>query len=102
MFYQAEMLQNSNKFVFGDGDDGKNIDDVILPPWAESAEHFVHLHREALESEIVSESLHKWIDLIFGYKQKGKEGCKICGKCLLRIKKVYVPISPKKSTGKWN
>lgn len=29
--------------------------------------------KQALESEIVSIQLHQWIDLIFGYKQRGPE-----------------------------
>lgn len=37
------------------------------------ARHFLEVHRAALESDIVSRNLHKWIDLIFGYKQRGKE-----------------------------
>lgn len=46
---------------------------VEFPPWAKSAEQFVRLHRLALESELVSCQLHQWIDLIFGYKQRGPE-----------------------------
>jgi len=42
-----------------------------LPKWAKSAKDYLRLNRMALESEYVSNELHHWIDLIFGYKQKG-------------------------------
>ncbi|KAI5434558.1 hypothetical protein KIW84_021408 [Lathyrus oleraceus] len=48
-------------------------DTVKLPSWAENPIDFIHKHRKALESEYVSSHLHEWIDLIFGYKQRGKE-----------------------------
>lgn len=50
--------------------------DVQLPPWAKDAFDFVRIHRLALESEQVSQNLHHWIDLIFGYKQRGNEAVK--------------------------
>jgi len=46
---------------------------VVLPPWASTPEEFIAIHRAALESDYVSQNLHAWIDLIFGYKQRGKE-----------------------------
>lgn len=52
------------------------VSDVILPPWAKDAYEFVRLHRLALESEQVSEHLHHWIDLVFGYKQRGPAAVK--------------------------
>lgn len=81
------------------------MDDVILPKWASSPEDFIYKHRKALvsddqnvnhatlsgqvqktvfnnffvraqESEYVSSHLHEWIDLIFGYKQRGTEAIK--------------------------
>lgn len=47
-----------------------------MPKWAKNTLHFLKTMREALESKIVSSQLHNWIDLIFGYKQRGKEAIK--------------------------
>lgn len=62
------------KINFGKRSDGTPVDDVRLPPWANgSPEKFISILRDALESEYVSQNLHHWIDLIFGYKQRGEE-----------------------------
>lgn len=62
------------KINFGKRADGTPVNDVILPAWAKnSPEKFINMLREALESEYVSRNLHHWIDLIFGYKQRGEE-----------------------------
>ena len=34
---------------------------------------FIRILRNALESDIVSRQLHRWIDLIFGFQQRGDE-----------------------------
>ena len=72
-YYLPEMFVNSSGYRLGQLDDGTKVDDVELPPWANSPEEFVRINRQALESEFVSCQLHQWIDLIFGYKQKGPE-----------------------------
>ncbi|KAH7849592.1 hypothetical protein Vadar_020109 [Vaccinium darrowii] len=72
-FYMTEFLVNSNSYHFGVKQDGEPLGDVSLPPWAKgSPEEFINKNREALESEYVSSNLHHWIDLVFGYKQRGK------------------------------
>ena len=50
---------------------GERVNDVILPSWAKSAEHFLKMNRAALESPYCTEQLPKWIDLIFGVKSRG-------------------------------
>lgn len=45
--------------------------DVELPPWASDAQDFLMKLAQALESPLVSRRLHKWINLVFGYKSRG-------------------------------
>ncbi|XP_025852566.2 neurobeachin isoform X9 [Vulpes vulpes] len=72
-YYLPEMFVNSNGYNLGVREDEVLVNDVGLPPWAKKPEDFVRINRMALESEFVSCQLHQWIDLIFGYKQRGPE-----------------------------
>ena len=74
-FYLSEdgdFLKNTRNIDFGVRHCGTPVGDVELPPWANSPEEFVQILKKALESEYVSRNIHHWIDLIFGYKQRGK------------------------------
>ncbi|KAH7276959.1 hypothetical protein KP509_39G028100 [Ceratopteris richardii] len=73
LFYSPEVLMNINNINFGRTQRGNQLGDVQLPPWANCPVDFIRKHRAALESPYVSANLHNWIDLIFGYKQKGSE-----------------------------
>ncbi|KAJ2816233.1 hypothetical protein GGI24_005781, partial [Coemansia furcata] len=75
-YYLPEFMSNHNRLDLGKRQDGTRLGDVKLPPWASTPEEFVRINRQALESEHVSANLHKWIDLIFGYKQRGPEAVK--------------------------
>ena len=46
---------------------------TLIAPWCASPADFVKRHREALESDYVSQRIHLWIDLIFGPKQRSIE-----------------------------
>ncbi|KPA84150.1 hypothetical protein ABB37_02226 [Leptomonas pyrrhocoris] len=71
-FRVPAFLQNKNGIALGTCSDGETLGDVVLPPWCGgSALAFVYMNALSLESEVVSGQLHKWIDLIFGYKQVG-------------------------------
>ena len=72
LFYLPEILENKDNLNFGDKQNGDQVDNVVLPPWAHGdARQFIKIHRQALEADYVKENLHHWIDLIFGFKQIG-------------------------------
>lgn len=50
---------------------GEEVGDLELPAWALDAQDFVQKLAEALESPYVSAHLHRWIDLIFGKRNRG-------------------------------
>uniref|UniRef100_K3W8L3 BEACH domain-containing protein n=1 Tax=Globisporangium ultimum (strain ATCC 200006 / CBS 805.95 / DAOM BR144) TaxID=431595 RepID=K3W8L3_GLOUD len=76
-FYcDGNFLRNVNKFTLGRRHDQHVVNDVQLPKWASTPEEFIRINRAALESELVSQHLHEWIDLIFGFKQRGKAALK--------------------------
>lgn len=73
-----EFYQNDDSFLvnylgldLGVRQDKNRVDHVLLPPWAKNARDFLKKQQKALESDYVSKNLHHWIDLIFGYKQRG-------------------------------
>jgi len=72
-FFLPDFLTNVNGYDFGLRASGERIDEVALPPWAKGDPTiFIEKQREALESPYVSKHLHHWIDLIFGFKQRGE------------------------------
>eukprot|EP00049_Salpingoeca_infusionum_P028036 m.35840 g.35840 ORF g.35840 m.35840 type:complete len:981 (-) comp9928_c0_seq3:227-3169(-) len=67
----TSFLRNSQNLELGITQKGEMVADVELPPWAKDSTHFLEICREALESDYVSDNIHHWIDLIFGFKQRG-------------------------------
>ena len=71
-YYMPEMFININGLNMGVEENGKKVNDV-LTPCQNNPYEFVITLKTVLEKEIVSYSISNWIDLIFGYKAKGKE-----------------------------
>jgi hypothetical protein len=74
VYFLPELFLNVNKIVFPTSPiNRRNISLVALPPWATSAHDAVCGLRQALESDVVSNCLHEWIDLVWGVRQRGKQ-----------------------------
>jgi factor associated with neutral sphingomyelinase activation len=67
-----DFLINVKGLQLGATQNGDRVNDVKLPPWAKSARDFVKKNRKALESDICTRMLPRWLDLIFGYKSRGE------------------------------
>eukprot|EP00189_Rhodosorus_marinus_P007584 CAMPEP_0184751890 /NCGR_PEP_ID=MMETSP0315-20130426/43288_1 /TAXON_ID=101924 /ORGANISM="Rhodosorus marinus, Strain UTEX LB 2760" /LENGTH=967 /DNA_ID=CAMNT_0027231189 /DNA_START=124 /DNA_END=3027 /DNA_ORIENTATION=+ len=73
-YHPGDFLCNLQSLDLGMRQDGERVENVHLPPWAHnSAEHFIRMNRAALESEHVSQSLHEWIDLVFGFRSRSAD-----------------------------
>uniref|UniRef100_A0A8C1LV79 Neutral sphingomyelinase (N-SMase) activation associated factor n=1 Tax=Cyprinus carpio TaxID=7962 RepID=A0A8C1LV79_CYPCA len=74
-FYGSDssFLKNLLGLNLGRRQGGGRVENVELPPWASDPDDFLEKMRLALECQYVSEHLHEWIDLIFGFKQRGSE-----------------------------
>ncbi|OHT16636.1 hypothetical protein TRFO_13061 [Tritrichomonas foetus] len=76
LFSQPEVFLNINQIS------GIGSDDVMMPKWCKNTFELVYKLQKALESEIVSEMIHKWIDLMFGKRQSGDKTIERCNMVL--------------------
>ena len=78
IFNLPELYVNFNNFIFGNSSvNNIKVFNVILPKWSKNSPRlFSKMLEKSLESVFVSNHINEWIDLIFGYKQKGDEAIK--------------------------
>jgi factor associated with neutral sphingomyelinase activation len=70
--HNVDFLINAKGLQLGAMQNGDRVDDVTLPPWAKSGRDYIKKNRRALESDICSRVLPRWLDLIFGCKSRGE------------------------------
>ena len=71
-FYMPEMFINVNKLNLGVEENGNKVNNV-LTPCENNPYEFILTMKQTLEDDNISYSIQNWIDLIFGYKSKGRE-----------------------------
>lgn len=49
-----EMFNNMNDYQFGKRDDSAIVNNVVLPKWAETPEHFVAVHRQVNDRSTIN------------------------------------------------
>jgi len=72
-FFNPDVFVNVNSICFPVSPiTSRIVNDVVLPPWAKTHREFVYIMRTALESQYVSQNLHQWIDLVWGFRRRGE------------------------------
>ncbi|OHT12399.1 Beige/BEACH domain containing protein [Tritrichomonas foetus] len=66
------MFENVNDVDFKCRTDGTSLNTVVMPSWGTNTFLFVWKMRQALECPEATSKINDWIDLIFGYKQRGQ------------------------------
>ena len=74
-FYSIpEIYYNINNYDMGIRRNKEKVNNVKCPLWSEDDPYkFLSIINLAFESDYVSFNINNWIDLIYGYKQRGKE-----------------------------
>ena len=78
-YFMPEFLTNFNSVIFPRQPGGGDVDiSKVALPKGEKPEGFILKMRKILESEAVSQSLHLWIDLIWGIRATGNLAKEVC------------------------
>ena len=71
-FYMPEMFLNINDINLGKQEDNSIVYNVITP-CGNNSYSFIEIMKRIFENEKISSNLNNWVDIIFGYKAKGKD-----------------------------
>ena len=78
LYYFPELYVKLNYTLEDITQDNKIINDFTLPSWSkDDPRKFTLILRKLLEGEKVSKNLNHWIDLVFGYQQRGPNAEKV-------------------------